>query len=440
MPKTKRSARACWLISLVLTGIAMAAGAAEPALLDFDSALQRTLSSNVRVRKAEIAVELAELAQVRARSAFYPRLDLNSSTQRIEAHGNIPGLESLLLSGRSSVYSASTNLRLSMNLFAGGADQAAMQVAEERLREAVLQLAQQRVTLARLLLERFHAVRQAEINLRVADLQRAASAKKVARARAEFDSGRLAQILRDDAQFELQQRELERATRERVLVQARGELQSLMGEGADPVTRMSPDNDYTERLTQRGLTVDSAVSNVDISESLVKQSALEVDRSRSRFLPRIDVYTQMGFAGINESSGATAFKDQRKDKTIIGLTMTWNLFDGFDSLAEHRSNQRRVDSARADVALSIEEQRRQREELKRSLAESQDELQLQEQRLALAKTRLEIGQVKLETGRTDVIGHHLAEIELALQRLDIDRLAETLAYHQARLQLLPRDR
>ncbi len=256
MPETRRRASPRWLTPLVLAlaGLAAAAAAAEPAPLDFDAALQRTLGSHPRVRKAEIAVELAELAQVRARSAFYPRLDLNSSTQRIEAHGNIPGLESLLLSGRTSVYSASTNLRLGMNLFAGGADQAAVLVAEERLREAVLQLTQQRVALARLLLERFHAVRQAEIDLRAADLQRTASAEKLARARAEFDAGRLAQILRDDAQFELQQRELERATKQRVLVQARGELQILLGEGSEPVTRTSTDSDYTERLTQRGLT------------------------------------------------------------------------------------------------------------------------------------------------------------------------------------------
>lgn len=443
MLETKRRASPCWLmksLALVLASFAAAVSSAEPAPLSFDAALQRTLSSNARVRKAEIAVELAELAQVRARSAFYPRLDLNSTTQRIEAHGNIPGLESLLLSGRTSVYSASTNLRLSMNLFAGGADQAAVMVAEERVREAALQLTQQRVAQARMLLERFHAVRQAEIELRGADLQRAASAEKLDRARAELESGRLAQILRDDAQFELQQRELERATKARVLAQAQGELQALMGEGTEPVQRTSSDSDYAERLTERGLTAAGAVTDVDISESRLKQSALDVERSRSRFLPKIDVYKQVGFAGINESSGATAFKDQRKDKTIIGLTMTWNLFDGFDSLAEHRSNQRRVDSARADVALSIEEQRRQREELKRPLADSQEELQLQGQRLALAKARLEISQVKLETGRTDATGHRLAEIDLALQALDIDRLTENLAYHQARLQLLPRDR
>ena len=450
MPETKRRACRCWLalLLLALAGCAVAAGAAEPAQaratgpapLDFDAALQRTLSSNARVRKAEIAVDLAELAQMRARSAFYPRLDLSSSTQRIEAHGSIPGLETLLLSGRTSIYSASTSLRLGMNLFAGGADQAAERVAEERVREAVLQLTQQRVSLARMLLERFHAVRQAEIDLRGADLQRAASAEKLARARWEFESGRLAQIFRDDAQFELQQRELERATKERVFAQAQGELQTMLGEGAEPVQRTSTDNDYAQRLAQRGLTAASAVTDVDISESRVKQSALEVDRSRSRFLPKIDFYTQVGFAGINESSAATAFKDQRKDKTIIGLTMAWNLFDGFDSTAEHRSNQRRVDSARADVELSIEELRRQREELKRPLADSQGELQLQGQRLALAKARLEISQVKLETGRTDGTSHRLAEIDLALQALDVDRLTETLAYHQARLQLLPRDR
>ncbi len=122
------------------------------------------------------------------------------------------------------------------------------------------------------------------------------------------------------------------------------------------------------------------------------------------------------------------------------MNLAWNLFDGFDSTAEHRSNQRRVDSARADVALGIEEQRRQHQELRRPLADAQGELQLQGQRLALAKARLEISQVKLETGRTDSTGHRMAEIDLALQALDIDRLTETLAYHQARLQLLPRDR
>ncbi len=441
MPDAKRQTKSCWLTSLALTlaGFITAAGATELTPLTFDAALQRSLSSNARVRKAEIAVELAELAQVRARSAFYPRLDLNSSTQRIEAHSNIPGLETLLLSGRTSIYSASTNLRLGMNLFAGGADQAAVKVAEERLREAGLQLNQQRITLARMLLERFHSVRLAEIDLRGADLQRAASAEKLTRARTELESGRLAQILRDDALFELQQRELDRAAKVRVLAQAQTELQALLGEGAEPMHSTLAENDYAERLTQHGLTSANAVTDVDINESRVKQAALEAERSRSRFLPKIDVYMQVGFAGINESKAATAFRDQSKDKTIFGLTLTWNLFDGFDSIAEYRSNQRRVDSVRAEVALSIEEKRRQREELMRSLADAQGELQRQEQRLALAKARLKISQVKLEVGRTDGVGHRLAEIDLALQMLEIERFTETLAYHQARLQLLPRD-
>ena len=115
-----------------------------------------------------------------------------------------------------------------------------------------------------MLLERFHAVRQAGIDLRGADLQRAASAEKLARAHAEFESGRLAQIYRDDAQVELQQRELERATKERVLAQVRGELQTMLGAGTVPVQRTSIDNDYVERLTQCGLTAASVVTDVDI--------------------------------------------------------------------------------------------------------------------------------------------------------------------------------
>lgn len=450
MPEVTRHASRCCLALLLLTVAGSAAAAAQPGeppearaagpvLLSFDAALQRALGSNARIRKAEIAVDLAELAQVRARSTFYPRLDLNSGTQRIEAHGSVPGLETLLLSGRNSVYSASTSLRLGVNLFAGGADVAAVRAAEERLREAVLQLTLQRVALTRTLLERFHAVRQAEIDLRGADLQGAASAKKLSRARSEYESGRLAQILLDDAQFELQQRELERATKERVLAQTQGELQIVMGDSLETLQRPTTDNDYAERLAQRGLVSASTVTEVDVNESRVKQAALEVDRSRSRFLPKVDLYTRADYAGVNESAAASAFKDQRKDKTFIGLTMTWNLFDGFDSVAEYRSNQRRVDSARADVELTLEEHRRQREEIKRPLADSQGDLQLQGRRLALAKARLEISRVKLETGRTDGTSHHVAEIDLALQALEVDRLTETLAYHQARLQLLPRD-
>jgi outer membrane protein TolC len=173
----------CLLLSFGATVIAADAAPPESVALDFGRALHRTLNGNARLRKAELAVEVAQLAEVRARSAFYPRLDLNTTTQRIKSYGDIPGLESLLLEGRTSVYSASTNLRLGLNLFAGGADLAAVRVAEERVREEILQLMQQRVALARMLLDRFHAARQAEIDLRAADLQMGASFEKLTRAR-----------------------------------------------------------------------------------------------------------------------------------------------------------------------------------------------------------------------------------------------------------------
>lgn len=441
MPDIRRLCLSCILLPLWLSagGYAADAGASEAAALDFSTALQRVLHGNAKLRKAELGVEIAQLAVVRARSAFFPRLDLNSGTQRIKAYGDIPGLESLLLEGRSSVYSASTSLRLGLNLFAGGADVAAVQLAEERVQEELLQLTQQRVALARLLLDRFNSARQAEIDLHAAELQMAASFEKLARARAEFDAGRIAKIVRDDAQFELQQRELESATKHRALAQALGELQALLGDSGEPVRSTASEDDYSARLTQRGLTASSITSDVDISESRVRQATVELKKSRSRFLPKIDVFMQVTFTGINESSAASAFKDQPKDKSIFGLVMAWNLFDGFDSTAEYRANQRRVDSAITDVALSVEEQRRQRKELKRPLADSQSNLELQGQRLALAKARLDISRVKLETGRTDGTNHRLAEIELQLQALEIQRLSEALAYHRARLQLLPKD-
>ena len=252
-------------------------------------------------------------------------------------------------------------------------------------------------------------------------------------------AGRIAQIVCDDAQVELQQRELDYATKQRSLAQALGELQALLGDSAEPVRGTAADDEYSARLTERSLTAASVTSEVDISESRVKQATHELVKSRSRFLPKIDVFMQVTFTGINEDGAVAAFKDQPKDKTLIGLGMTWNLFDGFDSIAEYRVNQRRVDSAIADLALSVEEQRRQREDLKRPLVDSQGNLQLQGQRLALAKARLEISRVKFLTGRTDGTSHRLAEIDLALQTLDIERLSETLAYQRAKLQLLPRD-
>lgn len=406
--------------------------------ISFEQALQRAMSNSPELRKYAIGIDIEEQGVIRARSTFLPHVDVSSVTQQIEAFGSIPGLESLLLSGRSRVYNASSGLTVGLNLFNGGADVAGLRAAGERREEAQLQLKIQKVTLARLVLDRYHALRQAEIELDIATLRHDSWIGQIEQARKDFELGRKSALSVSEAEYEGQSAELMKAGKLRAYANARRDLIEVIGPdqaetSAQVSSAIRPPYDVV--LGKLGLDVSAMTTDVDVSTSRLRQAQIEIKRARNRYFPRVDVFVKSLYGGVSEEGFPAAFREQGRDKRLFGVTMTWNLFDGFDTSAEVRATTLKEAAARVDRDLAVQEQARRVNEVSRLLSDMSEEEEIERRRLALMQKRAEINQSKLGLGRADAASIKIDERDIKVQKLELEKREEAVTYYKAKLLL-----
>lgn len=405
--------------------------------ISFEAALTQVLNRHPELRQAQLGVEIAEQDRRRARSPFLPRLDLTSTTQRIEAFGKIPGLETLLLSGKRRAYHTSSGLTLAMNVINGGADLAGVLSADEKKRDMALQEKLRRTAIAHTVLDSVHALRLAAVDARIAALHARARADLLAQVDADFALGRRPALALSEARYEADNSELERSVRRRAYVSARRDLLALMG-GELPAPGQCCDAvepPYTRTLNRFGLDEAGKISQADVAASRVEQARYDVIRARSRYLPRLDVFVSINYAGLSQTSLVGPFKDQHKDKNFGGFTLTWNLFNGFETDADFRAAKLRVAQSRAAHDGALDEQEKRRAELARPMADALEDEQIQRKKLQLIERKLDISRVKLELGKTDAAAHQTSQTELDLQKLELEKRAELIDYYQAMLML-----
>jgi outer membrane protein TolC len=156
-------------------------------------------------------------------------------------------------------------------------------------------------------------------------------------------------------------------------------------------------------------------------------------------LPKVDLFAKTDYAVLSESNYDKAFNDQRKDKTFIGFTLTWNLFDGFNTTVVVNTAAQRIVSAQAAPDITLKEQRKEVGDVMRLLEDSEEDLLIERKHLDLLRMKLDISREKVRLGRMNVVAFKANETERDVQKLDVERRVEQVAYYMAKL-LLQRGR
>ncbi len=128
-------------------------------------------------------------------------------------------------------------------------------------------------------------------------------------------------------------------------------------------------------------------------------------------LSKVDLFAKTDYAVFRESNYDKAFNDQRKDKTFIGFTLTWNLFDGFNTTVVVNTAAQRIVSAQADLDITLEEQRKKVGDVMRLLEDSEEDLLIERKHLDLLRMKLDISREKVSIGRMNVVAFKAIEME-----------------------------
>lgn len=402
---------------------------------NFDSVLNRGLQFSARVKKAEAATEISTYDVMRARSQFLPRLDLSTSTQRIKTYSDIPGVESLLLSGRDTINHATSRLQLGINLYNGGGDVANWNLVLEKNREAMLLLQLERQSTAEKVLNAYHDFRMTQLDLRAAQLRNDFEKERFQKARLDFEQGQISALALSEATYEQRRKEQIQHSSARKNKTALRNLLALIGEseaGVDMSYVTNSSVDYGRALADYGFSRSNTVNEVVVSSSRIMQSEFNARRPVSRFLPKVELFTRMDHAATSEDSMTKALENLSRDKSYIGVSLTWNFFDGFDSYAEVKAKEHEINKAKADYEVTLDEQRRNMDELEKSLAENEEQCQLEQARLDLLTRKLGIQQQELDVHRRSAFSFRETEIELQTQEIEVEKLKEVVSYLQGK--------
>lgn len=402
----------------------------------FSDALRGALLSNPELRREAASKEIAELDVMRAQSAFMPRVDLTTTDDKIKLQGGIPGLESLVLAGRTSAYYANGAVRVSLNVFNGGRDTAKVKQASERAFEADLQFRQRRARIAGQALERYHAVLQAHIDLKYAQTVARQAQAELDAVEREAALGRVSTLRRTEAAFDVRAKGLECARARSALDSASWELAQAAGLEDTPISFSEGVADeaqgYRSVLSEFGFHGEHIVTETQLHESRLRQSHGDLPQARSRFMPSFEVHVAESYAGISTNSYREAFRDQSKSKRFIGFTLSWNLFEGFDAYADVKQSALRINAAQANLDAARDEQRRVRRSDDRELALASEQLSIERERLDLMEQRLRISRLKTELGHAGMDDTGRSEAERELQTLEVLRREEMVGFLRAK--------
>lgn len=426
-----------FLLWLIVSDVASCANAAviDSEVMDFDLALHRGLTSSPQIRKAETAVEIAQYDLIRARSPFLPHLDMTISTQRIKTYSNIPGVESLILSGRDSVDHATSRLQLGLNVFNGGADVAAWNLAQEKEREVLLRLKLSRQSMAEKILTSYHEARMEHFNLRAAQLRNLLGQEKLKKAQLDFDRGQISALTLAEAKYEQSKAEMLQGAAERKYRGVSRNLLLAIGvDSGDYGKTVLADIavDYRKILIGHGFVQTNTATETLLSSSRVIQAEYGAKRPEGRYWPKVDIFARTDQTSISDGGFSKALEGLARDKSYYGINLTWNMFDGLDSYAEVQAKAKEINSAKADYDVTLEGQRRDRYELNQSLKDAEEQLLGEQNKLELILSRLNVQKVELEMHRRSDISLKETEVELKIQQIEVQKNEEVINYMSAK--------
>jgi len=411
----------------------------EIKVLDFETAQQIAIADNPSIAAAEARVLQAKARVQEARSAYWPRLDLDASVARTDLPFSLinqpvsPGIGSIPVDDPRTAYLAS--LVASWKLFDGFArkfSNAAARYAEQGSREALNDA--RRLLLSAVGLS-FYTALLARANVSIALADEAFNKRQVEDSQARFNagSGTLSDILNFKVQINATRNI--RFREEKAYQSALYGLAALMGiakarfpEGLE-LARLE-DETPEEMITPEagGLIAYAYRNRPDIlkNEFVFKEAESVEKVARAEYFPSLGV-----FGSLDGQRYDDAWFESDDFGNSIGVQLTYNLFAGGATRArvwEAKSRQLEVDKDLDNLRNQVAS------DIRRAVAElktAQDQLRLQRSNRALVQQNRDLTEKEYKAGQVSLVRLNEAQRDLstALARLALALVSMRLAWH-----------
>jgi outer membrane protein len=436
-----------FVFAMIVSAAAVAQQAQQPQPITLDDAVRLALQRNSDLQRQVLLALSAEQDRVIARSAILPLLTFNASAaeQRVNGIQVVSGVE--IPTGGPTIQQRTTygelfssRIAVQQLVFDGGKWWNNLSAADLGLSSSRAQVDEQRLQITYLVEQRFYELVRAKRQLVVFGDAAARSRDQANYTQRLFEGGRATQADVYAARANRDNDEVTRLGQERAVELARADLSSAIGlDPGAPLTVVEPVNMMAEPAQPPPL--HPAIERALESRPSLKAFALTTEQNRKLasaakgdYWPSISVFGQWS---RNATDAKPFFVESpgRNSQASAGLSLSWNIFNGFSTDANVRKADIQVALAENDlangrrsVANDVEKAVAQLATARAQVRVAQQAEQTAREGMRLARTRQEVGvgtqlevrdaELKLTQAQLNVVGSLVdgREAEAALRR------------------------
>lgn len=422
----------------------MAATAAQPPATLVE-AIALAQSRHLSVRQADLSVEQARARQVQSTAAFYPTLDLLFSTDHtktydtvsgITAAAEVPNIGTVNVNVAKSVPRTQLTpaLRLNYDIYKGGQNRARLALSEFQLRSAQIDASiamrdtAYRVAVAYLRLQR------AQVDQNSAQRRTGQARRRAETSTRNLQDGAVAAVMDKVEQYRLFEAQAEEARARLDFSTAELDYLSELGLSPEPGQASMPASrvDAVEREVDTVMRMADDKLESERGQLSYLAADEEVKASRASTLPTVSLFSQYSGVGRSDGSVPDALRQMRRRDVVVGLRLSYNLFDG--SLREGRiaESVAQRESARLQAEAAAHDARAARDRAVLDVRRNEAQRDVIEARLKLKDAQLEAAMASRQYGSGSVqavddaqLARDDARSSLLMAKLDvlISRLA-----------------
>jgi outer membrane protein len=403
--------------------------------LDLKGALNQARSGNLELHSKgyELAAKEAEIKV--AEAEYWPVMDLKSRYSKLREFSTFAGFDvvadingnkiPVTISRNTPKNNVSVEMEFRFNMYDGGHDSAILKkaIAMREVAVANYNIALNDLTLQ--VSDVYWALKKAQMKYHISQLELDFATQKQKLALRSFESGGSSRIEAAQADLALAEKQLEMGeTYRKMHNNIRKYIVSL---GMDPSLIDVRPEELGELTTDPALyEVNSSVAELDENPEVEKAKA-EIDAARqttksvrSEYLPTVDITYRYSLIGQSRGTVANALDNIASDTSVIGVELSWNLFNGFGTSS-------RLAKALADQDKARIELEQHRRDIEVKLREQNDQVEELKSKRLLEKRRLVLWEAKFEIAQKEFYSDKIPKIDLEESRLTLEKAKVQLA-------------
>lgn len=446
--------RARWRSRLSIAGLAVLLGglpiggaqAEDPPVPDrplgLDEVIELALARNLAFQQSQLGIETAEGSLKSARSQLLPTLRGGIGYTRSVANFSVERFDpesGLLLEANDTNVTVESSLR-----FSGGLPLLDPGVWENvrsssRSLDATLEdVARARQNLAFTMTQRFYELVRAKQLTQVSGEAFSLAEEQLARAQALYELGSVARSDVLQAQVNLASADRDRISAENRVEQEKARLAVAIGAPVGtPVDVMEPEapREVPPIEDERALLVEARAGRPDLAAAALGLDAARHGLSASRWARWPTVNASYSWSKRGDAPADVLREFDRDISYGAGLSLDWNLFDGWNtkgaiqrSQAEVATRQRALEEAQLQAELEVREARL-------AINNATESIRSTEEGVALAEESAKLQQALYESGGGTLLEWNNAQVELTRARVSLVEAQVDLRLALAQLEL-----